>query len=61
MQSEHPKLDRVSHIDLADSASVASWASKIGITPEHLRELIARVGPRLSDLEAELSRPDSLD
>lgn len=62
MQSERtPKLDRTSHIDMADHASVESWASKLGTSAEHLRDLIARVGPRVQDLEAELNRPDSLD
>lgn len=62
MQSEpQPKVDRAHHVDMGDVAGVESWASKLGITAEHLRELIARVGTRVSDLEAELARPDSLD
>jgi len=49
------------HIDMADSSRLEQWASRLGIASEHLRELIARVGPRASDVMAELSRPDSLD
>jgi hypothetical protein len=53
--------DSDDHIDLGNSAQVDRWASKLGISAERLRELIARVGPRVTDLEAVLSRPEDLD
>jgi len=48
-------------ISLADVSRVAHWANKLGVTPERLREMVARVGPRISDLEEALNRPSSLD
>jgi hypothetical protein len=48
-------------ISLGDSIQVHTWAHRLGTTPEHLRQLIARVGPRVSDLAAELSRPETMD
>ncbi len=55
------KLHATNHVEIGDTAALRSLASKLGTTVEHLRELIARVGTRVSDLEAELDRPDSLD
>jgi Protein of unknown function (DUF3606) len=48
-------------ISLADTRRLDDWATKLGISAQHLRELIARVGPRIRDLLAELNRPESVD
>jgi len=63
MHGEHRTnpIDVNDHVDLADVAQVERWASRLGITSVHLRELVARVGPRLIDIEAELGRPENLD
>lgn len=63
MHGEHHSeaFDLNEQINLADSAQVDRWATKLGLTAEHLRELVARVGTRVSDLEQELSRPENLD
>jgi DNA-binding phage protein len=53
--------DSNERISLADTRGMAQWATKLGISAEHLRELVARVGPRVRDLLAELTRPESLD
>lgn len=45
-------------ISLADPEQVHRWAVKLGTSPEHLRELVAQVGPRVSDLQQRLSSPD---
>lgn len=49
------------HIELSDHRQVEEWARRLGIGSDRLRELVARVGPRVSDIAAELNRPDSLD
>jgi hypothetical protein len=54
-------MDGDQHVELGDPAQVERVATRLGITAEHLRELVARVGPRVVDLETELGRPESLD
>lgn len=61
MDSEERHSDHEPSISLADPAHLEHWASKLGITSEHLRELIGRVGPRVRDLTAELARPSNVD
>ncbi len=48
-------------ISLADVDQVQRCASRLGISPERLRELIAQVGPRFADLRARLNQPENLD
>jgi hypothetical protein len=45
-------------ISLGDPQQVREWAVKLGTSPEHLRELVAQVGPRVSDLQQRISHPD---
>jgi hypothetical protein len=60
---EHLDLpsDDEGRISLGDPQQVRDWASKLGVSPEHLRELVAQVGPRVSDLKQRLSQPELLD
>ncbi len=39
------------------TCSRCDWALKLGTSPERLRELVAQVGPRVSDLRQRLSQP----
>jgi hypothetical protein len=48
-------------ISLGDPQQIREWATKLGITPEHLRELVAQVGPRVCDLKQRLSQPELVD
>jgi hypothetical protein len=48
-------------ISLGDPEQVREWAVKLGVSEEHLRDLVAQVGPRLSDLEQRLSQPEVVD
>jgi hypothetical protein len=48
-------------ISLGHPQRVREWALKLGVTPEHLRELVAQVGPRVSDLKQRLSQPQLVD
>jgi hypothetical protein len=53
--------DAEERISLAHPEQVNAWATKLGVSAEHLRELIAQVGPRVSDLQQRLSQPEALD
>ena len=44
-------------ISLANAEQVQHWAHKLGVTVEHLRQLVAQVGPRVTDLAARISMP----
>jgi hypothetical protein len=48
-------------ISLGDPQQTQEWALKLGVSPEHLRELVAQVGPRICDLQQRLSQPESVD
>lgn len=48
-------------ISLADPQQTQEWALKLGVSAEHLRELVAQVGPRIRDLQQRLSQRDSMD
>jgi hypothetical protein len=48
-------------ISLGDPEQVHQWALKLGVSAEHLRELVAQVGPRVSDLQQRLSQPPVVD
>jgi hypothetical protein len=48
-------------ISLGDPRQVQEWATKLGVSQEHLRELVAQVGPRVSDLQQRLSQPEIVD
>jgi hypothetical protein len=48
-------------ISLGHPQQVREWALKLGVTPEHLRDLVAQVGPRVSDLKQRLSQPELVD
>lgn len=60
-QQPHESELAEERISLAAPEQVQHWAVKLGITAEHLRELIAQVGPRVSDLQQRLSQPELLD
>jgi len=53
-----PEEERIS---LGDPQQMREWASKLGVTQEHLRELVAQVGPRVRDLQQRLSQPEAVD
>jgi hypothetical protein len=53
--------DGEERISLGDPRQVQEWALKLGVSPEHLRELVAQVGPRVSDLQQRLSQPPVVD
>lgn len=48
-------------VSLAEPVQVRNWASRLGISPERLRELVAQVGPRLCDLQQRLNQPEVVD
>jgi hypothetical protein len=48
-------------ISLGDPQQVQEWALRLGVSVEHLRELVAQVGPRVSDLQQRLSQPPVVD
>lgn len=48
-------------ISLSDTQQVRRVAEHLGISAERLRELVAQVGPRITDVTARLSRPDVVD
>jgi hypothetical protein len=48
-------------IRLSDPQQVQEWALRLGVSAEHLRELVAQVGPRVSDLQQRLSQPPVVD
>lgn len=48
-------------LSLADAAQMERWAHKLGVSTDRLRDIIAQVGPRLADVTARLSQPDSVD
>jgi len=53
--------DHETHITLADIAQVHAWATKLGVTPEKLREALAEVGPRVCDIRRRLAQPELAD
>ena len=53
--------DGEERISLGDPEQVQEWALRLGISAEHLRELVAQVGPRVSDLQQRLSQPPVVD
>jgi hypothetical protein len=59
----HGELENVEEerVSLGDQQQTQEWAMKLGVSPEHLRELVAQVGPRICDLQQRLSQPDSMD
>lgn len=59
-QEASPALEE-ERISLANPQQVHEWATKLGVTPEHLRELIAQVGPRPCDVQQRLSQPEAID
>jgi hypothetical protein len=48
-------------ISLGDPRQIEQWATKLGISQEHLRELVAQAGPRLCDVRQRLDRPAAED
>ncbi len=48
-------------ISLSDAAQMERVSHKLGVSADRLREAIAQVGPRLKDLTARLSQPDTVD
>jgi hypothetical protein len=48
-------------ISLGDPQPVHEWAIKLGVTLEHLRELVAQVGPRPCDVQQRLAQPEVMD
>jgi hypothetical protein len=67
MMSREPSTDDETttqpeeRVSLAHPEQVTAWATKLGVSAEHLRELIAQVGPRVSDLQQRLSQPEAQD
>ena len=53
--------DGEERISLGDPHQVQEWALRLGVSAEHLRELVAQVGPRVSDLQQRLSQPPLVD
>lgn len=41
-------------IDVADAQSLARWAAKLDASEEQLRQAVAEVGPRATDVEMHL-------
>jgi hypothetical protein len=48
-------------ISLGDPQQVQEWAAKLGVSPEHLRELVAQVGPRRCDVQQRIGQPEAID
>lgn len=48
-------------IMLGDPQQIREWATRLGVSQEHLRELVAQVGPRICDLKQRLSQPEIVD
>jgi hypothetical protein len=48
-------------ISLGCPEQVQQWAAKLGISADHLRELIAQAGPRVRDVKQRLSEPEVQD
>ena len=46
--------DQEPRIDLRDEGALRDWARKLDATPEELREAVAAVGDRASDVELHL-------
>jgi hypothetical protein len=59
-QGELESVDE-QRISLGDPQQTQEWALKLGVSPEHLRELVAQVGPRIGDVRQRLSQRDSMD
>jgi hypothetical protein len=60
---DHVDVDGASEqrISLGDPQQVQDWATKLGVSAEHLRELVAQVGPRMRDLRQRLCQPEVND
>jgi hypothetical protein len=64
---DHGKLESAlesaeeQRISLGDPQQTQEWALKLGVSAEHLRELVAQVGPRICDLQQRLSQGDPMD
>ena len=43
-------------IKIIDDEELSTWAKKLRITPEHLKEVVYRVGPRVRDVRQEMYR-----
>jgi hypothetical protein len=46
-----PDRDR---INLNEDQEVRDWAKSLGVTEQHLREVVRRVGPMVKDVKAHL-------
>ena len=53
--------EEVERISLANPEQTHHWAQHFGVSVEYLRELIAQVGPRVTDVAARLSAPEARD
>jgi hypothetical protein len=53
--------DEVERISLAHPEQIHHWAQHFGVSVEYLRELVAQVGPRVTDVAAHLNAPEGRD
>lgn len=42
-------------IRLSNDAEVRVWSERLGVTPDRLRDVVAKVGDRTTDVEQELA------
>lgn len=54
----HEEAERIS---LANPEQTRHWAQHFGVSVEYLRELVAQVGPRVTDVAARLDAPEARD
>jgi hypothetical protein len=47
---QHEPLDPGARINAASREEVAAWARELGVSPYHLRKVMSRVGPVLTDI-----------